>query len=169
MKARQLKILGAIGVIALVTTACGSLLKGDPDPRWADYKSWTKITEGRVATGDPTGFIGTVHKGREGYRDVYVNETGKAALTGSAPYNFPAGTVVVKEQFSNKEAWESGTGAGVTVSIKKQEGTGSADNWEWASSYTGKAGASDFCAGCHTIAAASDFVFTHEDFLSKEQ
>ena len=168
MKARQLKILGMVGVIALVTTACSSLIKGDPDPRWADYKSWTKITEGKTGTGDPTGFIGGVHMGREGYRDVYVNDIGKEALTGTAPYVFPVGTVVVKEQFKSKAAWESQSRPGVTVSIKKLEGSGSADNWEWADSYTGKAGESAFCAGCHTIAAASDFVFTHADFLAKE-
>lgn len=169
MKVKQIKIVGAIGVIALITSACSVLSPKDPDPRWADYKNWTKITEGRTGTGDPTGFIGTVHMGREGYRDVYVNDVGEAAITGSAPYNFPVGTVIVKEQFKNKAAWEAGSKPGVTVSIKKQEGTGSADNWEWADSYTATAGESAFCAGCHTIAAATDFVFTHEDFFATQE
>lgn len=169
MKARHLKVLGAVCIVALVSTACSSLIKGDPDPRWADYKNWTKITEGKTGTGDPTGYIGGVHMGQEGYRDVYVNEVGKAALEGSAPYVFPVGTVVVKEQFKSKAAWESQSKPGVTVSLKKADGSGSADNWEWASSYTGKAGKSDFCAGCHTIALASDFVFTTGDFLATQE
>lgn len=168
MKARHLKVFGAVLVTTLVTTACSSLLKGEPDARWADYKNWTKITEGRTGTGDPTGFIGGVHMGREGYRDVYVNDIGKDTLMGSAPYVFPVGSVIVKEQFKNKAAWESQSKPGVTVSIKAVEGSGSADNWEWADSYTGTAGASAFCSGCHTIAAKDDFAFTHEDFFSKE-
>ena len=114
------------------------------------------------------GLIGNVHKGRDGYRDVYVNDIGKEALTGTAPYNFPAGSIVIKEQFANKAAWEAQKGGEVTVSLKVKDGTGSADNWEWAAGYTGKAGPSQFCAGCHTAAIASDFVFTHEDFLAKE-
>jgi len=86
MKARQLKVIGALTVAAVVTTACSGLIKGDPDERWADYKTWTKITEGRTGTGDPTGFIGNVHKGRDGYRDVYVNEQAKVT---SAPVATP--------------------------------------------------------------------------------
>ncbi len=168
MKARQLKVIGALTVAAVVTTACSGLIKGDPDERWADYKTWTKITEGRTGTGDPTGFIGNVHKGRDGYRDVYVNDIGKDTLLGSAPYVFPVGSVVVKEQFNNKADWEAQKNPGVTVSLKAVEGSGAATNWIWANSYTGTAGKSDFCAGCHTIAAKDDFVFTHEDFLSAE-
>ncbi len=162
-----LKLLG-LGALIAGTSACSLIGGGEPDPRWADYKNWHKITEGRVGTGDPTGLIGNVHKGREGYREVYVNDIGKDALTGTAPYNFPAGSIVIKEQFANKAAWEAQKGGEVTVSLKVKDGTGSADNWEWAAGYTGKAGPSQFCAGCHTAAIASDFVFTHEDFLAKE-
>ena len=168
MKAKHTLTLGVVGAAMLAVSGCGAL-KGDPDPRWAEYKSWHKLTEGRVATGDPTNYIGNVHKGREGYRDVYVNEVGKAALTGSGPYKFPAGTVIVKEQFDDKAAWEAQKGAEVTVSLKISDEVGSAANWNWAAGYTGTAGKSDFCAGCHTIALKDDFVFTTEDFLSAQE
>lgn len=166
MKAWQMLCVGAV---ATALSACSYVgLKGDPDERWADYKSWHKITADKPGTGDPTSLIGNVHMGREGYRDVYVNEAGKAALTGSAPYDFPVGTVVVKEQFKDKAAWEAQKGAGVTVSLKIAEGTGAATNWHWADSYTSTAGDSAFCSGCHTAAIASDFVFTHADFLATQ-
>lgn len=167
MRAGNLKIVGAAGVAAVLLAGCGSLIKGDPDPRWADYKSWTKLTESRTATGDPTGFIGNVHKGRDGYRDVYVNEAGKDMLTSQGPYLFPAGTVIVKEQFGSKADWEAQKGAEVTVSVKIEDGSGP-DTWHWAAGYTGKAGESAFCSGCHTIAAKDDYVFTHEKFLSTQ-
>ncbi len=167
MKSKNLRVAGAVTVAAVLASGCASLIKGEPDERWADYASWTKITQDRTGTGDPTGFIGKVHKGRDGYRDVYVNDVGKDMLTSMGSYAFPVGTVIVKEQFSNKAAWENQKGAEHTIMIKVSEGTG-ADSWDWAAGYTGKAGDSAFCSGCHTIAAKDDFVFTHEKFLSSE-
>lgn len=162
----------AVAIAGVLVAGCASSLNPfarEADERWADYKTWTKITEGKTGTGDPTGLIKTVHKGPDGYRDVYVNDIGKAALEGSAPYLFPAGTVVVKEQFGSKADWEAGKNAGITVSVKSTAGDAvNRDDWVWADSYTAKAGASAFCSGCHTAAIASDFVFTHADFLAAQ-
>ena len=66
--------------LTITIAGCAALPSFTPDERWADFKSWTKLTEGKVGTGDPTGFIGNVHKGPEGYRDVYVNDIGAAML-----------------------------------------------------------------------------------------
>ncbi len=162
----------AAAIASVLVAGCASY--GNPfareaDERWADYKNWTKITEGKTGTGDPTGLIKAVHMGPDGYRDVYVNDIGKEALMGSAPYLFPAGTVVVKEQFANKANWEAGKKPGITVSLKQTAGDAvNRDDWVWADSYTAKAGASAFCSGCHTAAIASDFVFTHADFLATQ-
>jgi len=156
--------------LSLVLASCAILPGGEPDERWADFRNWTKITEGRVSTGDPTRFIGNVHKGPEGYREVYVNDIGAAMLEGTGPYNFPEGTIIVKEQFDNKAAWEEGGKSGVTVSVKASASDElSADNWIWADSYTGKAGPSQFCAGCHAIAAKDDYAFTNGAFFAKEE
>ncbi len=156
-----------LGGAAITLAGCAALPGGTADERWADYKNWTKITEGKVQTGDPTGFIGNVHKGPSGYRDVYVNDIGAAMLASDGPYNFPAGTVVVKEQYDNQAAWESGEGAGVTVSLKMTASDDlSKDNWIWAESYTSTAGKSAFCSGCHSIAAKTDYVFTNGAFLA---
>lgn len=155
--------------------ATGALLAGcasldpfaEPDPRWADYTSWTKVLDGN--TGDPTGFIGSVHEGSEGYRNVYVNAVGEETLLGDAPYDYPAGTVVVKEQFASREDWEAGNDPAVTVSVKETASdTPVRENWIWADSYTATAGDSAFCSGCHGIAAANDFVFTNGEFIASE-
>ncbi len=159
-----------LGVASASIAGCGVLNTGPADERWANYKTWTKITEGNVGTGDPTGFIGNVHKGSSGYRDVYVNDIGAAMLASEGPYNFPAGTVIVKEQFENKANWESQTGAGVTVSVKATASDApNVDDWIWASSFRGTAKADPFCSGCHSIAAKDDYAFTNGAFLAAEK
>jgi len=98
----------AISLTGLLA-GCASITApfSDPDPRWADYKNWTKVTADEVSTGNPTGFLGGVHQGDDGYRDVYVNDIAKDTLYGSAPYNYPEGSVIVKEQYASKEDWEA--------------------------------------------------------------
>jgi len=163
--------LGGVLAATILVSACSTLTAPfrEADPRWADFKSWTKVTELEPSTGNPTGFLGGVHAGDEGYRDVYVNDVAKAVLEGSAPYNYPAGSVIVKEQFASKADWEAGRKPSHTISIKVAASDSlSKDNWNWADSYKGTAGESAFCSGCHSIAAKDDYVFTHGDFLASE-
>lgn len=166
------------GVIVTVTgllAGCASLTAPfrEADPRWADYKNWTRVTADEVSTGNPTGFLGGVHMGDEGYREVYVNDVAKDTLYGSAPYNYPAGSVIVKEQFANKADWQAGRKAAHTISVKvSQSETSQKQDWMWADSFKGKAGESEFCAGCHSIAelrAKGDYVFTNGDFLKAQE
>lgn len=162
---------GAIAVASVLLTGCATVIAPfkDADPRWADYKTWTRITEGEPSTGNPTGFLSGVHLGDDGYREVYVNDIAIDTLTGSAPYNYPAGSVLVKEQYANKADWEAGRKPAHTVSIKVSASEKSAkEDWMWADSYKGTAGESEFCAGCHSIAELrqqGDYVFTNGDFL----
>ena len=163
--------LGAIVATSALLASCSTLTAPfkDADPRWADFKSWTKVTELEPSTGNPTGFLGGVHMGEEGYRDVYVNDVAKEALLGSGPYNLPEGSVIMKEQFASKADWEAGRKGAHTISLKvAQTDELSKDNWIWADSYKGTAGESAFCSGCHSIAAKSDFVFTTGDFLKTQ-
>lgn len=158
---KQLSFLvGGVAAASLVAGCASIGLGGDPDPRWADYASWSKVTDGE--TGDPTTFIGKVHAGPTGYRNVYVNVQAKEKIDTSDPRQFPVGSVLVKEQFKSKAAWESGKGGAVTVALKVSDdapapGSG---NWIWADSLTGTAKESAFCSGCHTIALKHDFMFT---------
>ncbi len=155
---------------AALLAGCATLGLGEPDERWADYKTWTKIT-GDNPTGDPSGLLGVVHKGPDGWRNVYVNDIAKEASEGTAPYQYPEGSVIVKEQYANQADWEADKNGEVTVSVKAaDDGTVNKDNWIWAAGYKGKAGASAFCSGCHSAANAifkGDFVFTSADFLAK--
>ena len=163
--------LGAAVAVSVLLAGCSTLTAPfkDADPRWADFKSWTKVTELEPSTGNPTGFLGGLHQGDEGYRDVYVNDIAKEVLLGSAPYNFPAGSVIVKEQFASKEDWEAQRKPGHTISVKATASDQLAkENWIWADSYKGTAGESAFCSGCHSIAAKDDYVFTHGDFLKTQ-
>lgn len=171
MKKSSMYSVGAVVIAGTLLAGCSSLTAPfrDADPRWADFKSWTKVTV-EPGTGNPTGFLGGLHMGDEGYRDVYVNAVGEEALAGSAPYNFPEGTVIVKEQFANKADWEAGRKAAHTVSLKVAASDELAkENWIWADSYKGSAGESAFCSACHSIAAADDYVFTHGDFLKTQE
>ena len=170
MQAVNLK-LGVIMAACVLLVSCSTLTAPfkEADPRWADFKSWTKATELAPGTGNPTGFLGGVHLGEEAYRDVYVNDVAKQALLGSGPYNLPAGSVIVKEQFASKADWEEGRRAAHTISLKvAQTDELSKDNWIWTDSYKGTAGQRAFCSGCHSDAAKSDFVFTTGDFLKTQ-
>ena len=154
LKSRLLTGTIAAGALAAITGCAALGIGGTADPRWADYKAWALVENGQ--TGDPTGFIGNVHRGPEGYRNVLVNDIGLETIkSADKDRSFPVGSVIVKEQYKNKAAWEAGTGAAVTVSVKVED-----DKWGWADSLTDSAGDSAFCQGCHTIAASHDFMFT---------
>jgi len=170
MRKFSIRSSAALVLGAVFVAGCASTPSGPADERWADFKSWTKINEAvGPGTGDATGFVGNVHKGPTGFRDVYVNDIGAAMLAGEGPYNFPAGTVIVKEQFGSEADWEAQTGGAVTVSVKATGSDAvSKDDWIWATSYNAQAKESGFCSGCHSIAAESDFVFTHGAFLATQ-
>jgi hypothetical protein len=164
---KQLKLAALAIAISVFVSACA--LFGKADERWVDYQSWTKITEGRVSTGDPTGFVGTVHAGPKGYRDIFINDIGIATNQGAGPYKYPIGTVIVKEQYKNKATWEAQDSPGITIMVKVgTSDTPNADNWRWTAGLTDVPEKNAFCSGCHTIALANDFNFTNEDFFKTQ-
>jgi len=164
------KSLVALGAAGILVAGCAGVTAPfrDADPRWADYESWTRVTD-EPSTGPSPG-LGAVHKGPEGYRHVYVNDAGRDTILGDGPYEYPEGTVIVKEQYDDLAALESGEGAEVTVSLKiaDVEGAGK-DNWQWADSYKSSAGDSAFCSGCHSISLAEDFVFSNVAYLAEHK
>ena len=164
------KSLVALAAAGVLTAGCASITAPfrDADSRWADYKGWTRVTE-EPSTGASPG-LGAVHRGPEGYRLVYVNDVGRDVITGDGPYDYPEGTVVVKEQYADEAAYLSGDGADVTVSLKvaNEAGAGGA-NWQWAEGYKGEAGDSAFCSGCHSIPFAEDYVFSNATYLAENE
>ena len=157
---------GALGC-PVARAARAVLGTGEADARWADYQSWTKINN-KPITGDHTGFIGNLHEGSTGYRQVYVNSTGVAVSEGASPYRYPTGTVVVKEQYKNSADLEGGNKPSLTIMVKiSDDADNPADNWAWSRGYTKEAKTDDaFCSGCHTLAAQHDFVFSNRESLT---
>lgn len=165
-----MKFIIYVALLSLVLTGCALIGGGEPDIRWADYKSWTKI-HAKPITGDHTGFLGGLHQGEHGVRQVYVNDVGLDVSQGGGPYQYPVGTVVLKEQYKNQAAFDSNKSPDVTVMVKvSDDAANPASNWAWSRGYTREAKVEDsFCSSCHTIAFQTDFVFSNRKSLSEFQ
>ncbi len=149
-----------VSFVAIAISSC-TLFRGEPDPRWSDYRSWTSVVRG--LHGDPSESLDGVHEGENGYRNVFVNAVGKDMLLGDGPYSYPVGTVIVKEQYSTESSWQADQAPAVTVMLKVAEGP-SADTWNWAMGSNG-AGPNGFCSKCHDNVEDDDFVYTNGAFL----
>ncbi len=141
-----------------------------------DYRSWYRITEGNPNTGDPTGFLGGRHKGEKAYREIYINKVGEAINKGTAPYKYPEGTIIVKEEYKTESAWKAQNKPSIKLMVKlKADESPETGDWGFASKLNidklakGKSGKAKFCAGCHVfVAAQGDYVFINSDFLATE-
>ncbi len=138
---------------------------------WDSYKSWYHITKEAPNTGDPTGFLDKRHDGAKAYREIYINDIGEATQKGSAPYKYPEGTIVLKETYKNKAAWEKKGKMVLTVMIKQAEGT-SPETGDWGyimgakgKLSTGTSKWAKFCSACHINAAVKDYVYMSSDFM----
>jgi len=139
---------------------------------WADYRSWYKANP-EPNTGDPTGFLGGVHEGTRGFRDIYVNTTGERVNRGQSEFPYPPGSILVKESFANEQAYENRSSPDLTVMIKLANGASpETSDWEYvmggdgANRGTGTSGLATFCHSCHTNAAETDFNFIHFRFYA---
>jgi len=143
---------------------------------YSDYKSWYRITKDAPNTGDPTGFLDGRHRGVRAYREVYVNEIGEAVNRGTAPYKYPEGSMIVKEEYKDEAAWKEGKKPKIKLMVKLKEGTSpETGDWGYASKLkakkvaTGTSGKAKFCTSCHVfVAGQGDYVFMNSDFLSQE-
>jgi len=139
---------------------------------WDGYKSWAKVTKDEPNTGDPTGFVEKRHSGKMGYREIYINDKGAATQAGHAPYKYPEGTIVVKEAFKNKKAYEKGSKYILTVMIKLKPGASpETGDWGFVMGAKGKVSTgtskwAKFCNNCHVYAAGKDYVFMSTDFIA---
>jgi hypothetical protein len=127
------------------------------------YTSWKKVNLEPV-TGDRTGFLGPAHAGEEGFREIYVNNIGRAVSTGSADFPYPVGTIIVKEAYMNEGGMKGMLGA-VTIMIKRGSNYDpSHNNWEYMmvspENEIMRQGKVEGCTGCHANASDTDYVFT---------
>ncbi len=142
---------------------------------WAGYQKWYKVTK-EPNTGDPTGFLQKRHLGNKAYRDIFINSIGEAVNKSMGPYNYPEGTIIVKEAFKNKKAYDAKKKPVLTIMIKLAEGKApDTGDWEFIMGASGKkrgAGLKTkwgkFCGNCHVYAAGSDYAFINSKFLSVE-
>ncbi len=147
-----------------------------PNLPWDGYHNWYHVTHAGPNTGDPTGFVEKKHGGEKGYREIYINSVGEATNKMEKPFPYPTGTVVVKETYSNKAAWENKKKPVLTVMIKLPKGSSPTSNdWEFYMGGNGKKKGrgidtkwGKFCTDCHIFAAGTDFLFINSDFLANE-
>jgi len=137
-----------------------------------NYQSWYKVTQDTPNTGDPTGFLDHKHGGTKAYRVIYINKIGEAVNRGHAPYKYPTGTVVVKEEYKNEAAWKKGKMRGLKVMVKLKKGE-SPETGDWGYAMSKKENISmgtskraKFCGGCHVFAASKDYLFMNTDFMN---
>ena len=162
----------SIGLLSVAGCLSTSDQAGPDASAWDGYKSWQKITT-EPNTGDPTGFLGKVHEGLNALRDIYVNDIGLAVNRGERPFPYPAGTILVKETFRDRSAWEAQTAPDLTIMLKLSPGSSpETADWEYvmgadgSNRGTGTSGLAMFCHSCHTAAAATDYGFINAAFLS---
>lgn len=126
------------------------------------YQSWMKVNEETI-TGDPFGVLGPAHAGAEGFREVYINRTGKAVSTGRIDFPYPVGAIIVKEAYMGEGGMKGNLGA-LTIMIKRHSGYDPANNnWEYMmvspANEIKAQGKVEGCIGCHAAAADTDWVF----------
>lgn len=141
-----------------------------PAKIWKDYKNWYKPAGDAPITGDETRFLGGMHQGKEGYRVVYINPIGEIANKGEAPYEYPIGTIVVKEQYKDKKSYEAGRKPAIKIMVKLKKGVSpNTNDWGFVTGFNkrkihaGESKKAIFCGGCHAGASlkAYDFVFVN--------
>jgi hypothetical protein len=126
------------------------------------YEDWMKVNEETI-TGDVFGVLGPAHERAEGFREVYINKTGKKVSTGRDDFPYPVGTIIVKESYAN-DGGRKGDLANLTVMMKRGSGYDlEHGDWEYmmvspSNEVLGQ-GCMDMCIGCHAAAADSDWVY----------
>ena len=149
--------LGAPGVhLDVPARAIASPKLPTPDSV-AGYRSWTVLRK-PYSGGNPA------HGGR---KSVYISSAKAAqAARGKKRFNYPLGTVIVKQATSSGPA---GGYVSLLAVMRKVANRGKAGDWVWAE-YTRSAkgarlglvagGDQGICTGCHVGAAATDWSFT---------
>ncbi len=157
------------------TTYSKVMYKKEMNALWKDYRKWYRVTKDAPNTGDPTGLLDGKHKGVKAFREIYINSKGEATVQKSGNNKYPAGTVVVKEAYKNKEAWKAKKKPQLTIMVKLESGK-SKETGDWGyvmgaggKISTGTSHWAKFCNKCHVMAQAKDMVFMNADQLAKDK
>jgi len=172
----QLKLLSVLALAGLLSACMSTSPQLGPDASaWSDYLSWYQVTP-EAETGDPTGFLGSVHDGTNAFRQIYVNSLGQGVNQGTQNLPYPEGTILLKESFNNEAALEARRNPDLTLMIKLASGQSpETGDWEYvmgangARRGTGDSGLGAFCRDCHLLAAAHDYNFINSAFYERNQ
>ena len=175
---KGLTAMQKFSLLAVITflTLAGCMSTSDPmGPdalSWQNYRSWYKANPA-PNTGDPTGFLGNVHEGLNAYRDIYVNSIGELTNRGQGSFPYPEGTILVKETYSGKTAYDRQATPDLTIMIKLADGVSpETDDWEYVMGAaginrgTGVSGLATFCHSCHQLAVGTDANFINAQFYN---
>lgn len=141
-------------------------------PELTDYKAWTLVNPERmylppeVSKSCLAPNLGwkdsTVDPAAGSFISVYVNNTGRQAMTESRMPRFPVGSVIVKEKHPTKDDKAPEL---LTVMIKREKGFNpTSGDWEYlvtdglAKQVQGRGKLAN-CMGCHEKRKDADFVF----------
>tara|TARA_R110002073_G_scaffold297005_1_gene463077 strand:- start:943 stop:1464 length:522 start_codon:yes stop_codon:yes gene_type:complete len=173
MKLKLLSLLCLVGILSACMSTAPQL--GPDASAWSDYLSWYKVTP-EPETGDPTGFLGSVHDGANAYRQIYVNSVGRAVNLGTQSLPYPEGTILLKESFNNAVALAERRNPDLTLMIKLASGQSpETGDWEYvmgangARRGSGDSGLGAFCRDCHLFAAAHDYNFINSAFYERNR
>ena len=149
-------------VTLLSVYAEGQQEDATPADAYSDYMNWTKVNQETI-TGDDTGVLGPAHKGAKGFREIYVNDIGKATAYGEAAYPYPMGTVILKESYKGNGGVKGELGD-ITIMIKREDGYDPDNgNWEYVMANdelkVANQGKIGMCIGCHSAGSSKDFTF----------
>ena len=159
------------------TTSYSKIIyKKEMNSLWKGYTKWYRVTHDHPNTGDPTGFLpNNRHKGLKGHREIYINSIGEATQKKSGNNKYPAGTVIVKEAYKDKAAWQAKKNPQLTIMVKLASGKSpETADWGYVMGAGGKVSTgtshwAKFCNACHVYAQAKDYVFMNADQLAKEK
>lgn len=173
MKFKLLSVLGLVGILEACLSTAPQL--GPDAAAWSDYLSWYQVTP-EPTTGDPTGYLGSVHDGINAYRQIYVNSVGQGVNLGIQSLPYPEGTILVKESFNNETALRERRNPELTLMIKLASGQSpETGDWEYvlgangARRGSGDSGLAAFCRDCHLFAAAHDYNFINSAFYERQR
>ena len=170
----KIRLISATMLLALLSACMSTSPQLGPDASaWDNYRSWYKVTP-EPTTGDPTGFLGSVHDGTRAYRVIYVNETGEAVNKGEQNLPYPPGSILLKESFNNEAALNADRNPDLTLMIKLAQGMSpETGDWEYVrpdgARGTGSSDLGAFCRDCHLFAAATDYNFINSRFYENHR
>ncbi len=145
-----LKGLSVALLLVLSLGACSEKVHTPLVP--ADYSDWARVN--RIELDYP------IPGHMDQYRVIYINDTGSSvAITdrnGRLFYDFPEGTIIIKEIYSTLNPSEDEDPHSLTVMIKNPDHPDAREEWLWIVKDTASGDESvisqEFCITCHSNA-----------------